>query len=65
MLIHCCILLDFLYELYYDARIHEQQHQADVFCFIKCILLIFKSMECRKMHDVNNIKFTGMLPQSL
>jgi hypothetical protein len=23
MLIHCCILLDFLCELYYDARIHE------------------------------------------
>jgi hypothetical protein len=25
MLIHCCNLLDFLYELYYDAVIHEQQ----------------------------------------
>jgi hypothetical protein len=25
ILIHCCILLDFLYELYYDARIHEHQ----------------------------------------
>jgi hypothetical protein len=25
MLIHCCILLDFLCELYYDARIHEHQ----------------------------------------
>jgi len=25
MLIHCCILLDFLCELYYDARIHEQK----------------------------------------
>jgi len=24
-MIHCCILLDFLYELYYDARIHEHQ----------------------------------------
>jgi hypothetical protein len=24
-LIHCCILLDFLCELYYDARIHEHQ----------------------------------------
>jgi len=25
MLIHCCILLDFLCELCYDARIHEHQ----------------------------------------
>jgi hypothetical protein len=25
MYIHYCILLDFLYELYYDARIHEHQ----------------------------------------
>ena len=25
ILIHCCILLDFLYELYYDARIHKQE----------------------------------------
>jgi len=24
-MIHCCILLDFLCELYYDARIHEHQ----------------------------------------
>ena len=23
--IHCCIFLDFLYELYYDARTHEHQ----------------------------------------
>ena len=33
-LIHCCILLDFLYELYYDARIHE--HQA---CNIVIVVL--------------------------
>ena len=25
ILIHCCILLDFICELYYDARIHEHQ----------------------------------------
>jgi hypothetical protein len=25
MLIRCCILLDFLCELYYDAQIHEHQ----------------------------------------
>jgi len=25
---HCCIFLDFLYELYYDARIHEHQGQG-------------------------------------
>jgi hypothetical protein len=25
MLIHFCILLDFFYELYYDARIQERQ----------------------------------------
>ena len=24
-MIHCCILLDFICELYYDARIHEHQ----------------------------------------
>jgi len=29
MLIHCCILLDFLCELYYDARIHEHQVEKD------------------------------------
>jgi len=32
MLIHCCILLDFLYELYYDARIHE--HQINIIAYI-------------------------------
>ena len=31
MLIHCCILLDFLCELYYDARIYAHQIGADVF----------------------------------
>jgi hypothetical protein len=30
MLIHCCILLDFLYELYYDAQINE--HQMELWC---------------------------------
>jgi hypothetical protein len=25
ILVHCCILLDFLYELHYDARIYEHQ----------------------------------------
>jgi hypothetical protein len=30
-LIHCCILLDFLCELYYDARIHEHQIQKYVY----------------------------------
>ena len=29
ILIHCCILLDFLCELYCDARIHE--HQMELF----------------------------------
>jgi hypothetical protein len=29
---HCCILLDFLCELYYDARIHE--HQVSRFNFL-------------------------------
>jgi len=29
---HCCILLDFLCELYYDARIHE--HQVNRFNFL-------------------------------
>jgi hypothetical protein len=28
ILIHCCILLDILCELYYDARIHK--HQIDL-----------------------------------
>ena len=32
ILIHCCILLDFLCELYYDARIHE--HQVSRFNFL-------------------------------
>jgi hypothetical protein len=32
MLVHCCILLDFLCELYYDARMHEHQGETDV-CF--------------------------------
>jgi len=31
ILIHCCILLVFLYELYYDARIHK--HQVNNFQF--------------------------------
>ena len=31
ILIHCCILLDFLCELYYDARIHEHQNYIMVF----------------------------------
>jgi len=26
-MIHCCNLLDFLCELYYDARIHEHQER--------------------------------------
>ena len=30
ILIHCCILLDFLCELYYDARIHEHQTSSKV-----------------------------------
>ena len=28
MFIHCCILLDFFYELYYDARIYEHQNDS-------------------------------------
>ena len=37
ILIHCCILLDFLYELYYDARIHEHQvHSVGVWCALLC-----------------------------
>jgi hypothetical protein len=33
-LIHYGILLDFLYELYYDARIHEHQ-------VVKCVQLLY------------------------
>jgi hypothetical protein len=33
ILIHCCILLDFLCELYYDARIHEHQVYVRVSLF--------------------------------
>jgi hypothetical protein len=33
MLIHCCISLDFLYELYYDARIHEHQINISAYIF--------------------------------
>jgi len=35
MLIHCCILLDFLCELYYDARIHR--HQVTAACRTKLV----------------------------
>jgi hypothetical protein len=38
---HCCILLDFLCELYYDARIHE--HQAVCLVFLQfTILLLYR-----------------------
>jgi len=47
MLVHCCILLDFLCELYYDARIHEHQdftftagnHNLEGFASLFCCLL--------------------------
>jgi hypothetical protein len=36
MLIDCCILLDFLCELYYDARIHE--HEVTAACRTKLVV---------------------------
>jgi hypothetical protein len=42
MLIHCCILLDFFYELYCDARIHEHQvHFDSRFIYISLGLFIY------------------------
>jgi len=37
LIIHCCILLDFLCELYYDARIHKHQLSGETspLCCIK------------------------------
>ena len=40
ILIRCCILLDFLYELYYDARIHEHQVHKQ---FIVPFLFVFST----------------------
>jgi len=34
---HCCILLDFLCELYYDARIHEHNHLRLVSGMFVCV----------------------------
>jgi len=34
ILIHCRILLDFLYELYYDAWIHEHQKRKPKFACV-------------------------------
>ena len=40
ILIHCCILLDFLYELYYDAWIHEHQVQKVTLLPAMSVLLL-------------------------
>jgi hypothetical protein len=34
---HCCILLDFLCELYYDAWIHEHNHLRLVVGMFVCV----------------------------
>jgi hypothetical protein len=58
ILIHCCILLDFLCELYYDARIHKHQVQEVYFTMMwkkKCASLIsYASIKISDHNDVDS-----------